>query len=150
MKTSVLYVLLGLILMWCSAAHAGDFGVGVILGEPTGLSFKQWVGDHTAVDAAAAWSFGDVSAFHVHLDYLIHTGGRADPDIGRVFFYFGIGGRLKAEEDEGRIGARIPLGLAYEFDESPIEVFFEIAPILDLAPETEMRVNGGFGVRYFF
>jgi len=150
LKTWVSYLLLGLTLLWCSAGWAETFGVGVILGEPTGLSFKQWVGDHTAIDAAAAWSFGDESAFHVHLDYLIHTEGRADPDIGRVFFYFGIGGRLRAEEDEGRIGARIPVGLDYEFDGSPIEVFFEIAPILDLTPETELRVNGGFGVRYFF
>lgn len=150
LRTSALYLLLGLTLLWCSAARAETFGVGVILGEPTGLSFKQWVGDHTAIDAAAAWSFGHESAFHVHLDYLIHTRGRSDPDIGRMLFYLGIGGRLKAEEDEGRIGARIPLGIAYEFDESPVDVFFEIAPILDLAPETELRVNGGFGIRYFF
>ena len=150
MKTSVLYVVLGLTLLWCSAVYAEGFGVGVILGEPTGLSFKQWVSDQTAIDAAAAWSFGEENAFHVHLDYLIHTGGRPDPEVGRIFFYFGIGGRLKAEEEQGRIGARIPLGVAYEFDESPVDVFFEIAPILDLAPETELRVNGGFGVRYFF
>ena len=143
-------LVIGLTLLWCTAAPAGDLGVGVILGEPTGLSFKQWVTGRTALDAAAAWSFGDESAFHVHMDYLLHTGGPSGEDIGRMLLYLGIGGRLKAEDDDARIGARVPLGLAYEFDESPIEVFFEVAPILDLAPETELRVNGGFGIRYFF
>ena len=150
MKKSLVCAFLGFGLLWCANAQAGSFGVGVILGEPTGLSFKQWVGDRTALGAAAAWSFGEESAFHVHLDYLIHTGGRPDPDIGRMLFYVGIGGRLKAEEDEARLGARVPLGLVYEFDESPIDAFFEVAPILDIAPETELRINGGFGIRYFF
>jgi hypothetical protein len=150
LKAAMFCFLLGLSLVWCTAASSGSLGVGVILGEPTGLSFKQWVGGRAALDAAAAWSFGEESAFHVHLDYLVHTGGRSEPDIGRARFYFGIGGRLKAEEEEGRIGARIPLGIAYTFDDTPVEVFFEIAPILDLAPQTEMRVNGGVGVRYFF
>jgi hypothetical protein len=136
--------------LWCSAIYAGSLGVGIVLGEPTGISFKQWVTYRTAFDAAAAWSFGEESAFHVHMDYLIHHRGRSDRDIGHLLFYFGIGGRLKAEEEEGRLGARVPLGVAYEFDESPLDVFFEVAPVLDLAPETEFRVNGGFGVRYFF
>jgi len=136
-------------LSWATA-WAGAFGVGVILGEPTGLSFKQWVNSRTALAGAAAWSFGEESAFHVHLDYLVHTGGRSDPDVGRLLFYLGIGGRLKAEEDDGRLGARVPLGLAYELDDSQIDVFFELAPILDIAPKTELRVNGGFGIRYFF
>jgi hypothetical protein len=150
MRTLAALVLLSVLATFCSAGRAETFGVGVILGEPTGLAFKQWVGNRAAFDAAAAWSFGHESAFHVHLDYLLHTPSRPSGDIGRTMFYFGIGGRLKAEEEEGRIGARVPLGVAYEFDESPLDVFLEVAPILDLAPSTELRVNGGFGVRYFF
>lgn len=150
MKYPGLFILVCLVLSWCSALDAGGFGAGVMLGEPTGISIKQWLSPHSAFDAAAAWSFGDQSAFHVHLDYLAHTNARSDSDIGQILFYFGIGGRVKAEEEEERVGVRVPLGVAYEFDESPLDVFFEIAPILDLAPATEVRVNGGLGVRYFF
>jgi hypothetical protein len=150
LKVLTVIVLVFAAVILCRPALAGDFGLGVILGEPTGLSFKQWVSYSTAFAAAAAWSFGHESAFHVHLDYLLHTPGQSDRGIGRMLFYFGIGGRLKAEDEEGRLGARLPLGMVYEFEDSPIDVFFEVAPILDLAPETEVRVNGGFGVRYFF
>jgi hypothetical protein len=36
-------------------AQADGFGVGIILGEPTGLSGKYWLTEKTAVDAAVAW-----------------------------------------------------------------------------------------------
>ena len=133
-----------------SSAWAGSFGLGIILGEPTGLSFKQWITGANAVDAGAAWSFDNPSAFHFHMDYLYHRGVDLSSDVGGFMFYFGIGGRFKAEEDDSRLGVRVPLGLDYVFDDTPLDLFFEVAPIMDLAPETEFRVNGGFGIRYFF
>jgi hypothetical protein len=143
--------MLGLV---CIVTDAGAFGIGVMLGEPTGVSFKQWVTKENAFGGAVAWSFERKSALHVHLDYLYHRRGmrpgRREMDAGRVLFYFGVGGRVKAEEDDSRIGVRIPLGIDYVFAGSPFDIFFEIAPLLDLAPSTEFRVNGGFGIRYYF
>jgi len=45
---------------------------------------------------------------------------------------------------------RIPIGVSYYFANDPLELFFEIVPILDLAPATEFSGNGGFGIRYYF
>jgi len=143
-------VLLTVVMAAASPALAGDFGLGIILGEPTGVSFKQWLTDRNAIDAAAAWSFGNVSAFHAHMDYLYH-GPLGDHSLSEgMLYYVGIGGRFKATEGDSRIGVRIPLGLDYLFYDTPIDLFFEVAPILDLAPETEFRMNGSLGLRYFF
>ena len=76
--------------------------------------------------------------------------GLAEADVGRMLFYAGIGGRVKAEEDDSRIGVRVPLGLDYVFAGPPLDVFFEVAPVLDVAPGTDFRVNGGIGIRYYF
>jgi hypothetical protein len=38
-------------------AQDQDFGLGFMLGEPTGISFKKWTGSKTAIDGAVAWSF---------------------------------------------------------------------------------------------
>jgi hypothetical protein len=133
-----------------SAAAAGDFGLGIILGEPTGLSLKQWLTNRTAFDAAAAWSFEDESAFHIHVDYLVHRHGLTEVDMGRLLFYAGVGGRLKLEEEDARLGVRVPLGVTYIFRGVPVDIFLEIVPLLDLAPATDFRMNGGFGIRYFF
>ncbi|MFC1799735.1 hypothetical protein ACFL2Z_02350 [Candidatus Eisenbacteria bacterium] len=150
MRTLSVLMLLAVLLTLASAAFAGDFGLGIILGEPTGISFKQWLTERNAIDAAAAWSFGNVSAFHVHMDYLYHGPLGADVDPGGMLYYVGIGARLKATEGDSRIGVRLPLGLDYVFDDTPIDIFFEIAPILDLAPSTDFRMNGSLGLRYFF
>ncbi|MFZ1947286.1 MAG: DUF3996 domain-containing protein [bacterium] len=142
-----------------SLSQAGPLGVGVVLGEPTGLTAKQWLGRGHAVDAAAAWSFADATALHFQMDYLFHRPSPPEIEVPGLLFYFGVGGRIKLiDEDEGRgkrddgdrIGVRFPLGLDYLFAKSHLEVFMEIAPILDLAPESDFEINGGVGLRYYF
>jgi hypothetical protein len=131
-------------------AACRGIGLGVVVGEPTGVSLKQWLSARNAVDAALAWSFTDESAFHVHADYLYHLLSAGEVRIPGWEFYLGIGGRLKLEEDDSRIGVRVPFGMDYLFETTPFEFFLEVAPILDLAPATEVQLNGGFGIRYYF
>jgi len=150
MRALSVLILMAALLSVAASACAGGFGLGIILGEPTGVSFKQWLTERNAIDAAAAWSFSDVGAFHVHMDYLFHGDLSADVDHGGFLYYVGIGGRLKATEGDSRIGVRIPLGLDYVFDNTPMDFFLEVAPIMDLAPETEFTMNGSIGLRYFF
>ena len=126
-------------------------GLGMILGEPTGVSFKHWVSGKTAIDAALAWSFaGPGDDIHIHADYLWHTPLRSsDPAVRRTSFYIGAGGRVRFENDS-RFGARVPFGLVHFIKDAPLDIFVEVAPILDLAPVTELSINGGIGLRYFF
>jgi hypothetical protein len=124
-------------------------GLGLIIGEPTGFSFKYWMSSTTAVDAALAWSFVDDGAFHVHADYILHSFDLIRIPEGKMPFYYGIGGRLKTSHD-ARLGVRVPLGLAYLFQRAPIDIFLEVVPILDLTPKTDFRINAALGARYFF
>ncbi len=132
-----------------SAAAQGNFGLGIILGEPTGVSAKLWITDRTAIDAAAAWSFSDEAALHLHADYLFHNFDLISVEKGKLPVHFGIGARVKFEDDS-KIGVRIPVGLTYIFDGAPMDIFFEVVPILDLAPDTDFSANAAIGVRYFF
>lgn len=126
-------------------------GLGMMIGEPTGISFKHWVSRKNAFDAGFAWSFaGRGEELHIHADYLWHMPLKsADPAIRRTNFYIGVGGRVRFENDS-RVGARVPLGLVHFIKDTPLDVFIEVAPIMDLAPETEVSANGGLGLRYFF
>lgn len=124
----------------------GNTELGVILGEPTGISLQLWQTGTTAIDAAFAWSFGRHDKIHVHADYLIHN--PLEADRGSLTFFYGIGGRAILADD-ARLGARIPVGLEYIIPDSRVSLFFEVAPILDLVPATDFDVNGGIGVRYF-
>ncbi len=149
MNRAIIIGLLGVMILAGSAAAQGNFGLGIIVGEPTGVSAKLWLTDRTAVDAAAAWSFSDEAAFHLHADYLFHNFDLISVEQGRLPVHFGIGGRVKFEDDS-KFGVRIPIGLTYIFDGAPLDVFFEVVPILDLVPDTEFTANGAVGIRYFF
>lgn len=147
-RLAVVLTLFILFLPLAALAKERDFGLGVIVGEPTGLSFKKWMTKTAAIDAAAAWSFVDGS-FHIHADYLLHSFSVFKVERGKLLVYYGLGGRISTEV-ELRVGIRVPAGLSYTFENSPLDIFFEIGPILDLTPATEFRLTGGLGIRYFF
>lgn len=130
-------------------AQNGGFGLGIIVGEPTGLAGKYYLSESHAIDGAVAWSFKKDAALHIHADYLYHDNTFFNVKQGRLPVYVGIGGRIKLQ-DKSRIGVRIPVGMAYEFAKAPVDVFVEIVPLLDLVPDTQFDFNGAIGVRYFF
>lgn len=128
-----------------------NFGLGVMLGEPTGITPKVWTSDNTAFAAGVAWSFSGRNSLHMHLDYQIHNFNLIQVERGAMSFYYGIGGRFLIREDrDDKLGIRLPLGLNYLFANDPVELFMEVAPVLDLAPSTDFSANGGIGVRYYF
>jgi hypothetical protein len=132
-----------------SHAQTDVFGVGVLLGEPTGISAKVRLGPTSAIDAAAAWSFVDEGSFYFHADYLMHFPDVLTVDPGELPLYVGVGGMVSLREDP-LLGIRIPVGLAYEFETAPLDVFFEIAPGMGIFPETSLEFGGGIGIRYYF
>ena len=154
MKKNLLLVLL-LALLTCQTPlhaaqsnHSGALGLGIILGDPTGLSAKYWLNNVNAFDVSIG--FGDVS---VHADYLWH---RADffpkPQRGRLLGYLGIGVKV---QDQNRkrdtlVGIRGVGGVAYDFLQDPVELFLEVAPVLEMAPDAGLGLDAGFGIRYYF
>lgn len=136
--------------MSISAARTQDrgFGLGIMLGEPTGLNAKIWTSPQNAVDAGLAWSFRGEGFVHIHADYLWHF-PRAINSTERFVLYAGAGGRLIGGHDSV-LGIRIPLGIAWWPRNAPLDVFLELAPILDLAPATELEMDGAIGIRFFF
>jgi hypothetical protein len=144
-------MVLGLMMMIAKPLTAQDhgFGMGLILGEPTGLSAKLWTSSDNAFDFAAAWSFKGDGNLLLQADYVWHFFNLMPVPSGKLPLYIGIGGRVILADDP-RFGVRIPIGIDYLFAKAPIDVFLELVPIIDLAPETDFGVGGGIGIRYWF
>jgi hypothetical protein len=161
MKAKVSVMVLALLLLSFAGVRAEDgVGIGLILGEPTGISAKKWINHEHAVDAAAAWSFSENDSFQFHADYLFHDFGifHSAAVGGRLPAYIGIGGRVKLEAHDGEkgrnehdslLGVRIPLGVSYILAKAPVEFFAEIVPILDIVPDTEFDLNMAVGARFY-
>lgn len=153
MKKTVLISILFALLMAFSLSMTAEAQnrysnteLGVILGEPTGISLKAWQSDNTAFDAGFAWSFGGSGSLHLHADHLWHNW--MDVETGSLALYYGLGARVKIADDP-RLGVRIPVGLQYNIPDTRLATFFEVAPLLDLIPETTFDVNGGLGLRIY-
>lgn len=148
-------------LMGCNTALAGTgpFSLGVIIGAPTGLSAELDLGNRRSLDGALAWSSGKHERMYFHLDHLWHHGS-ALPDLD-LPWYWGIGGRLLTRDDnrerhendddyDTHLGVRLPVGVRYRVADTPVTFFAEIAPVVDLVPDSGLQVTGGLGVRFRF
>lgn len=129
-------------------------GVGIIVGEPTGISLKSWLSPSQAFDVAAAWSFDRYESFQFQIDYVLHSNRLFQQS--RLPVYYGVGSRFKVKDEhdhhghDDHVGVRFPLGVTYLFQRHPLDLFFEVAPTLDVMPDTDVTVNGGMGMRFYF
>jgi hypothetical protein len=129
-------------------AQDTGFGIGMILGDPTGISLKGWVNDINAVDATVSWSFYKAGFFNVTADYVWHF-DLIPVTRGRFPLYVGPGASIGIGNDFW-LGARVPVGLDYMFEGAPVDLFIEIVPVMNLVPSTNFHFNGGIGARFFF
>ncbi|MBK7631541.1 MAG: outer membrane beta-barrel protein [Ignavibacteriales bacterium] len=143
-------ILLITIFSGAAFAQSNGFGLGIILGEPTGISVKYWTTSSTAFDFGLGYSLKKNSRLHLHADYLFHVKNLAHT-TENISFYYGPGARLRVVENgDSRLGFRFDVGLVWIPRNAPVDVFLEIAPLLDIIPQTDFSVNGGIGIRYFF
>jgi hypothetical protein len=141
-----------------ASAQGGPFGLGIIIGSPTGLSGKLYFNRQNAIDFAVGASFINSRGLHAHIDYLWHPIMIASDEAFFLPLYFGIGGRIldhsrdRDFDDDVHLGARVPLGILYDFKRVPLDVFVEIALVVDIVNDHDDLIdfNAGLGVRYYF
>jgi hypothetical protein len=131
--------------------ETGTFGLGVMLGEPMGVTAKFWANDFVALDAGLGWSFPDPDGVQIHTDALFHKFDPFNSNTPDLALYAGVGLRLKfPDHGDTRVGIRVPFGASFMIPEHNLELYAEVAPILDLTPSVRVACNGGVGIRYYF
>jgi Protein of unknown function (DUF3996) len=136
-----------------ASAQEKNVGLGFIIGEPTGIDIKFNLNKVHALEFALAWSLSDDNDLHIQGDYLWHKYDVIKLDSSdELPLFFGIGGRIIIREDDidDTVGVRFPVGLDYIFANYPFDIFVEIVPILDLAPDTDFDLEGALGARFWF
>ncbi|HEY6191645.1 MAG TPA: hypothetical protein VI215_04875 [Bacteroidota bacterium] len=142
-------------------AQEHQFGLGIIVGEPTGLSAKLWTSSTTAFDFGLGWSFGgdrlgrgDIyysgSRVHFHMDYLWHSFD-AIQSTERFPLYYGIGGRINSGAHyDAAFAVRGVFGIAWMPHNAPVDVFLELVPSLQFISSSNFAIDAGLGARYYF
>lgn len=125
---------------------AGDTGLGVQIGEPTGLTLRFYNPGGLTYDALAAWDFSD-DFFFLNIHGLYEQPLNMEAPFPLVFFY-GPGAYVGARNEDVVLGVSGSFGLSLFF--APFEAFGQLTPRMDLVPDTDFDLGGGIGVRYYF
>lgn len=145
-------------------ADKGTFGVGIILGEPTGITAKLYLEDDRAVQAAIGSAFIS-GGFSGSADYVFHPYILQSRPSFVLPVYVGPGVRL-IDYTSGRsdaagnntsafaLGVRVVGGLLFDFKAVPLDAFIEVAPVFEYefgsGGGAAIKFNAGAGVRYYF
>ena len=140
------------------------FGLGLELGAPTGITGKYFLSSDRALDfgIGTIYNYFDRYGLHIYGDYLFHPISLAQTEPFELPFYVGIGARFWDFEDRGgrvddsafAFGFRVPLGLAFDFNNVPLDIFVQVVPVLDFYSGYRRSVyidfDASFGIRYWF
>jgi hypothetical protein len=161
MRHTAICILLLTCLITCTpdqTSAQGSFGIGLIVGEPTGLSWKYHLSDRNAIDGA--FGFSPFDRLRLHADYLWTSRPFGER---RLSFSYGVGGAIGLGKrigdtkrgllgysvQETGFGVRGPVGVTYEIPRNPIEIGIEIAPILVFGPDLAFGFDGAVFFRFY-
>ncbi|MAT40334.1 MAG: hypothetical protein CL946_12100 [Ectothiorhodospiraceae bacterium] len=143
-----------------------DFGIGLTLGEPTGVTARFWLSKQNSWDLAAGASY--LGNPHIQAGYLWHYNQAFNSRI--VSIYLGVGGILGFGEkgkvviinrrkvdswyfDDGNDGllvaARGVAGLQIIPRNTPLDIYLELNPILGLTPDVGFDALVAVGIRFY-
>jgi len=152
MKKVALAFALTLSVMASAQDYKGQYGIGLALGEPSGFSIKKFNNNSEAFQYTLGYStIEGREGINIGADFLLHNYDFITAEKGMIPFYYGVGIHLTSYNNAGnQIYARVPLGLAYEVTDLPLDIFFEFAPGIAVIPEPSLVTNFAIGGRFYF
>jgi len=147
-------LILFLLILFATNALAFErkgFGIGIMAGDPSGLTAKFMMDNTSGIDFAVGWSTSGSDEYYFSSDYLFHL-----YDVVKIAelvspLYLGGGIRyINREKGENKFGLRIPVGIEFLFLNNRLGAFGEVVPLMDLKPDTEFDMEFGIGIRFFF
>ena len=142
------------------------FGLGLELGAPTGIVGKYFLATDRALDFGVGdiYNYFDRYGLHIYADYLFHPISLVSAPQFELPLYVGLGGRFWSFEDRGApggadsayaLGFRVPIGIAFDFNDVPLDIFVQIIPVFDLffnygQHSAYLDINASVGIRYWF
>jgi hypothetical protein len=134
-------------------AHAGlaqghGLGLGLTIGEPTGISVKGWVTNSGAIQLGIGYpSLSSTNGTAISADYIWHSHIFRSSEYFPLFY--GIGGIFGVSSTD-ILGARGVFGIAWWPHRSSLDVFLQMVPTFYFQPASQFEFDFGFGIRYFF
>lgn len=139
-----------------------EFGFGLVLGEPTGLTIKYWLNKENALTANLGASY--FGSPRIGVDYLWHfdifksriVQLYAGPGLvlgigeGKGFWYKEKHGKFYMRSSgETGIAFRGMVGLNIIPRNTPLEIFLELGPLVGITPLSGSAMDAALGIRFY-
>jgi hypothetical protein len=158
-----------------ASGHGGfvankTFGLGIELGEPTGLNGKVFVTKSAAIDFGVGYidTYYYGGGEHIYADFLWHPTSLASTPSFELPLYIGAGLRFwdfdycymgVCNYRGSAFGIRVPFGIAFDFNNVKLDIFLQLVPALDFlsndyynryGDREHAGLDGSVGFRYWF
>jgi len=137
------------------------FGLGLEFGDLFGLTGKWFFSEGGS--QALQFGLGYIDAFgphglNIYADYLWHPFVLTEQPAFQLPFFIGVGGRFWTFDHTGNgvdaFGVRVPIGISFDFENVPIDVFIQVVPTLDFythyVHDVYFDVDLSVGIRFYF
>lgn len=124
---------------------SGAAGIGGQIGSPSGVTVKLYNAGGPSYDFLAAWDLNEFFFLNAHAQFSQPI--RAN-NISGLEWYAGPGAFIGVDDNDAALGLSGRIGVSWMANEY-IEVFGQLTPRLNLAPDTDGHFGGGIGLRYY-
>jgi len=160
-RRAMFVAVLLIITVFPTMAQDDGLGLGVMIGDWSGVTGKYWVSSGMAVGFGVGAQVGPTTVnasgdkensgtiVRIYGDFLLHSPD-AIQSTEEFPVHYGLGAYLNTGglgDDE--FGARLVLGLAYQVQQAPLDLYFDLVPYLQLDPSVGFGLAAVVGMRYF-
>ena len=146
-----LFALLFILFFSFQTKAQGDFGIGLHLGSPVGITAKVYTSNSISVEGLLAWDARRES-------YFVNVSGLLEMQLDRTDFniYFGPGvfvgkERLRNTFESGDVFVLGPTGtLGINIFFGQLEVYGQLNPRIAIIERSFIALGGGLGGRFYF
>ena len=156
-------------------AQQKEWAIGLRLGEPSGINVKKYFGKGHALDINLG-AYGTFYGQRAYKNGYWHKGAalmanylwqKDIPGAKGLSWYYGLGGQLAfrkyyywadnkyytyyEEETRVSLGATGMIGIEFFIPKTPISLFADASPYIELFPDAfDLNLQGGIGGRFNF
>jgi hypothetical protein len=128
---------------------SSGISIGIVIGDPTGLSLKFWgIGQNSALQVnIGGGGFVVPSDLSVSGSLLFHALLTRETLINGYLGVGALAGINQGRRGDGAVfGILVPLGLEFILSEVPFDLFIEVPPVIGFTTNGDVRAGLTFGI----